>query len=39
MKPVHDRLRASADWRFLELPGGHDLMVTEPLRPGRDLLT
>jgi len=30
LKVVHDQLRHRADWHFLELAGGHDLMVTAP---------
>ena len=38
MKAVHDRLRHAQGWHFAELPGGHDLMVTEPLRMAECLL-
>lgn len=30
MKPVHDRLRHASGWRFDEVGGGHDAMLTRP---------
>lgn len=32
MTALHERLRDAPGWQYQELPGGHDLMVTEPQR-------
>jgi pimeloyl-ACP methyl ester carboxylesterase len=38
MRAVHERIRAGTGWNYVELPGGHDLMLTEPMRLADELI-